>query len=274
MASAATETAAQVSALSNEDLTPIVDEAIERWIEVLGGENDLLETLYDVEFQIVDFDGLILGQATPEVISIDADAAGYGWFVDDTPFDDVEFADSDGDGELTTISGSEAVHRVRIAASNVPDVESNPVGTRITTISGSEAEGRMDLLTAVMHELGHVLGYEDVDPAAADLMSETLDTGVRQLLGNNGTGQSQESTTNLVAMDLTPDASTAEDTLDSLVNDNPWLVKYLLNGAEDDTNPNDDIAVVIPKEDPQDSSTEGSSDPVGDPNAKGKGNSK
>jgi hypothetical protein len=132
----------------------------------------------------------------------------------------------------------------------------------------------MDLLTAVMHELGHVLGYEDVDPAAEDLMSETLDTGVRHLLGNNGTGQSHESTTNLVAIDLTPDESVAEDTLDSLVNDNPWLIKYLLNGAEEETNPNDDIAVVIPDEDPLEGSTDGSSDPVDDSSTPGKGNNK
>ena len=37
----------------------------------------------------------------------------------------------------------------------------------------------MDLLTVVMHELGHVLGLEDLDPDTHDLMSETLDAGVR-----------------------------------------------------------------------------------------------
>ena len=39
----------------------------------------------------------------------------------------------------------------------------------------------MDLLTVVMHELGHVLGLEDLDPDTHDLMSETLDAGVRGL---------------------------------------------------------------------------------------------
>ena len=39
----------------------------------------------------------------------------------------------------------------------------------------------MDLLTAVMHELGHTLGHTDLDPAshADDLMSATLAPGVR-----------------------------------------------------------------------------------------------
>jgi hypothetical protein len=128
-----------------------------------------------------------------------------------------------------------------------------------------------------MHELGHVFGFEDLDPEMNpdDLMNATLDTGERYLLGNNGTGQSHESTTNLVAIDLTPDESVAKDSLAALVDENPWLTKYLLNGAEDnDTNSSVNTAVVIPKEDRQDGSTVGPSDPVGDPNAKGKGNNK
>jgi hypothetical protein len=181
-----------------------------------------------------------------DTVIIDVDAADHGWFVDLTPEDNSEFIPQNGDGKL----------------------EAN---------ASSPAYGDMDLLTAVMHELGHVLGFEDLDPEANpdDLMSATLDTGERHLLGNNGTGQTQGSTTNLVAIDLTPDEAAAGATLNSLVNDNPWLVKYLLNGAdEDDTNPNDDIAVVIPDENLQDGSTDGSSNPAGDPNTKGKGNNK
>lgn len=45
------------------------------------------------------------------------------------------------------------------------------------------ATGREDLLTVLMHELGHVLGLNDLDPTAFpnDLMAETLATGVRRL---------------------------------------------------------------------------------------------
>ena len=41
----------------------------------------------------------------------------------------------------------------------------------------------MDLLTVVMHELGHVLGLPDDSDltSAADLMDETLATGTRRL---------------------------------------------------------------------------------------------
>jgi hypothetical protein len=39
----------------------------------------------------------------------------------------------------------------------------------------------MDLATVVAHELGHVLGYADIDAAADDLMSATLPAGARRL---------------------------------------------------------------------------------------------
>ena len=45
------------------------------------------------------------------------------------------------------------------------------------------AAGEYDLLTVVMHELGHVIGVDDVSPALRpnDLMDETLSPGVRRL---------------------------------------------------------------------------------------------
>jgi hypothetical protein len=211
----------------------------------------MLNTLDDVTFLIADLSGSTLALTVDDTIIIDVDAAGHGWFVDDTPDHDSEFTPRGNDSELVANESSLAY-------------------------------GDIDLLTVVMHELGHVFGFGDLDPKANpdDLMSATLDTGERHLLGNNGSGQSQESTSNLVAMDLTPDETAAADAMDALVNDNPWLIKYLLNGAEEDTNPNDDIAVVVPQEDPPSDSgdsggTQGSSDPLDDPQpdpgAKGKG---
>jgi hypothetical protein len=45
------------------------------------------------------------------------------------------------------------------------------------------AAGHEDLLTVVMHELGHTLGLNDLDPSRSpnDLMAETLATGARRL---------------------------------------------------------------------------------------------
>jgi hypothetical protein len=83
---------------------------------------------------------------------LDATAAGYGWFLDPMPGDDSAFGNIVAPFEL----------------------QASP---------GSPAFGRMDLLTVVEHELGHVLGLSDLDPQAVPhaLMTQTLDTGVRRL---------------------------------------------------------------------------------------------
>jgi len=49
--------------------------------------------------------------------------------------------------------------------------------------AGSPAAGRIDLLTVVVHELGHVLGFADVDPPSVggDVMSGRLGPGVRRM---------------------------------------------------------------------------------------------
>jgi hypothetical protein len=88
----------------------------------------------------VDLPGAMLGQEDGGIIELDSDAAGHGWFVDPTPGDDVEFG---------------------------PDGRA---------LAGSGAAGTMDLLTVVLHELGHLLGFEH---GALPFMSETLAAGVR-----------------------------------------------------------------------------------------------
>ena len=138
--------------LTYDELTPIVDEAIERWADAVHIDDTMLAMLLEVTFQIVDLDGLALGYTSGTTVQIDIDAADHGWFVDTTPSDDMEFSIDLSDGQMLATSSSEAF-------------------------------GRMDLLTVVMHELGHVLAFEDVDPEEYpdDLMSPTLDTGVRRL---------------------------------------------------------------------------------------------
>ena len=51
----------------------------------------------------------------------------------------------------------------------------------MTASNESPAFGQYDLLTALLHELGHVLGYDDVAPADQELMGTRIDTGVRYL---------------------------------------------------------------------------------------------
>ncbi len=73
------------------------------------------------------------GTPKTATITIDDDANGVGWFVDSTPGDSSEFQ---GVGEL----GSEGVGEYFQAAPN------------------SSASGKYDLLTAILHEMGHTLG--------------------------------------------------------------------------------------------------------------------
>lgn len=113
-----------------------------------------------------------------------------------------------------------------------------------------------------------------------DVTSATLDAGERH---------TQDSTTNLVVMDLALDAETVNDTLAAPADENQWLTDFLVNGAEEDaTNPNDEIVLVMPEEDPTsdieepETSAETATDPVSDPqpapaasgNSKGKGKNK
>ena len=76
------------------------------------------------------------GPASGHTLWLDANAAGWGWFVDPTPAEDSEFSTPAKQGE----------------------------------------KNRVDLLTALEHELGHLLGYPD---AHSGLMGDTLAAGAR-----------------------------------------------------------------------------------------------
>jgi hypothetical protein len=111
-------------------------------------------------------------------ITLDTDAAGYGWFIDPTPFTNEEFVNGwsmvDGQWSVGSDSSRLAVHDSRFtSAGEAP--------WQFFAKPDSAAEGKMDLLTTVMHELGHVLGLGDQSPTHT-LMSETLDPGIRRMV--------------------------------------------------------------------------------------------
>ena len=132
------------SPVTPEALAPIVAEAMARWGSIIPNRANLT-TLDKVEFKIADLPGALLGQARGNTITIDTNAAGYGWFIDSTPADNREF------GSRT------------------------PAGQWFAGIL-SPAFGEMDLLTAVTHELGHVLGWEH---QSQGIMEPTLQAGER-----------------------------------------------------------------------------------------------
>jgi hypothetical protein len=154
---------AAASALTPAELAPIAQEAI-ALLTATGLTAEQRALLNQVQYSIEDLSSSgALGLTvlnTPRVL-LDATADGWGWFVDPTPADNGEFA----------------------VATAGQELQAQP---------GSPAFGRMDLLTVVEHELGHVLGLDDLDPGtqAHDLMTATLGTGTRRLpmLGESGTG--------------------------------------------------------------------------------------
>lgn len=72
-----------------------------------------------------------------------------------------------------------------------PDTESefiwDPLTSQFIANPLGPAAGKMDLLTIVMHQLGHTLGYPALDPDEHpyDLMSPILDVGLRRLPENS-----------------------------------------------------------------------------------------
>ncbi|HEU5282727.1 MAG TPA: LEPR-XLL domain-containing protein [Burkholderiales bacterium] len=130
-------------ALSASAIAAIESEAIARW--EASGLIDV-SALDDVRFAVVDLPGRSLGLAVGRTILVDRDAAGHGWFVDPTPADDEEFA-----------------------AGQVVEVLLAP--------AGSPAFGRIDLLTALGHELGHMAG-QDHDGLAVMRVSLALNERV------------------------------------------------------------------------------------------------
>ena len=133
--------------LTQAELQTIANAAIARWqgAAITVEQKALLTGL---SFSIQNLTGGTLGVQVGESILIDVNGAGYGWFVDTTPNSDSEFT-----------------------------LDAN--GNQMTATSGPAA-GKMDLLTVVLHEIGHRLGLDD-ELSSDGLMSDTLTTGTRRV---------------------------------------------------------------------------------------------
>ncbi len=196
-------------AVATTDLPAIVAEAISRW----NSTQWISETginLATVTFDVTDLDGGALALADSGTVLIDIDAAGFGWFIDPTPDDDSEFPNDLGNGVWSADSNSDAF-------------------------------GDFDLLSVVMHELGHTVGLEDLTDStdATDLMASQFNGSIRKSIpaydasrlvgGGNGNLQSAQSDEQKLADGLAAFGSwvanigTTIDDLVASVDDLPFL---------------------------------------------------
>jgi hypothetical protein len=138
------------AAIDDFQLGLIVAAAIQRF-QNAGLPADFATRLGTVDVDVDGLPGDELVRLRGGRILVDSNAAGHGWFVDPTALLDEEF----------TLSA----------------------GGVLTATAGSAAEGRLDLLSAVIHELGHVMGLDDVDVLVdpASIMADELLLGVRHV---------------------------------------------------------------------------------------------
>ncbi|MBX7166091.1 MAG: hypothetical protein K1X74_07050 [Pirellulales bacterium] len=142
-----TSSATAGAALTPGQVGALLNEAAARWLAAgLNPAGAAQAALAQV--QIVDLPGTQIARTVASQIFLDTTAAGNGWFVDASPQDDSEFA--------AAVAGQKQAQ------------------------AGSAAATKIDLLTVLAHELGHVLGLEDTAANGTDLMADLLPVGVRR----------------------------------------------------------------------------------------------
>ncbi len=132
--------------LNQSAIQNVAQAAIADWARA-GLSPELLNSMRQVQFVVTDMPGAYLGMAVGNTIYLDTNAAGYGWFVDSTPNRNEEF------GAAASAGNSQAID--------------------------PRAVDRIDLLSVVAHELGHIAGLNHQDLQPGGLMDSTLAAGVR-----------------------------------------------------------------------------------------------
>lgn len=178
--------AAEVEEIDQQDagVEEIFQTAVDIWAstQLTEEQSGLLST---VTFHVRDLTDGHLGAASNHAVFLDINGAGYGWFVDSTPLMSEEF-------EL--------------------------VGGELVAVPGGPADGQIDLLTVVLHELGHVIGLEDLSAVQDenDLMFRDIAAGLRRLPGDHGSSSTSTLPVPGPSVDLTSGGE-ASDGLNGLL---------------------------------------------------------
>jgi hypothetical protein len=147
-----------VAGLMETDVSRVFDAAVGYWSST---DATAALRLSDTQVVIADLPPTILGLASAwtQTVWLDADAAGFGWQV-------------------------EAESRERRAESLTPEPRTlNPEPRALNP-------EHYDLLTVLTHELGHVLGYDDLDPLSGppSIMRGVLSAGTRRVPAGGASG--------------------------------------------------------------------------------------
>ena len=135
-----------VTPLTETQMAFVANAAMQQWSATIApDQRELLNSLSFVLVTNLPGDAVAWSIGDGNVL-VDMNAAGRGWFVDATPKGSSEFQTS---------------------------------GDSLIAATGSSAFGRMDLLSAVIHEIGHVIGYEHADSGS---MEAALPVGERRQL--------------------------------------------------------------------------------------------
>ncbi|TXT38222.1 MAG: YD repeat protein [Comamonadaceae bacterium] len=134
-----------LTSLTQAQVNALLPQARQYWLDA-GASASILNK---ATFQIDDLPVGFAGQTQGTQITLDATGAGWGWFADATPGEQSEF-------------------------------QPTAFATEFTAPEGSEAASKLDLLTVMIHELGHVLGMPST-VTADDVMSQYLAPGQRRL---------------------------------------------------------------------------------------------
>jgi hypothetical protein len=149
--------------LGEAELAAMAEQVKALWRNMPGITDAMLARLDAINVAVGNLEGTELGMVLGDTLLIDADAAGFGWFVDATPGESSEFT-----------------------------VE---VGRDVFTAApGSDAYGHYDLFTVLAHELGHVLGFDHKDAARFPVLRAELDPSMRYVMATAAGPASRDGT--------------------------------------------------------------------------------